>query len=187
MLVNVVKELPEYEHVILTLFSENDFGEELQCDRLICMNLKLRDLILFPLVARKMRNILRSESPDLVHTHLYWPTVLARMATPRNIPLITTIHAFVKQLVDFKKWYLKSLYRFSYNIRPSTIVAVAKGALTEYFDFLRLKKTKVRYCTPLLIYESFHPAKVFLLLKLSVLLPLVRCGIKRIMNISLMP
>jgi glycosyltransferase involved in cell wall biosynthesis len=142
MLVNMVKEVEEYDHVILTLFRQNDFGDEVQNARIVCMDLQLRDLLLFPLVARKLKKIILRESPVLVHTHLYWPTILARMATPLNIPLVTTIHAFVSQLVDFKKWYLKKLYRYSYQLRPSTMIAVASGALQEYYNFLDLKPGK---------------------------------------------
>ncbi|RYZ26251.1 MAG: glycosyltransferase, partial [Chitinophagaceae bacterium] len=159
MLVNVVKELEEYDHVILTLFPENDFGEELQNARLESMDLKLRDLLAFPLVARKLKKIIQSEAPALVHTHLYWPTVLARMATPKNIPLLTTIHAFASQLVDFKKWHLKKLYRYSYTRRTSTMIAVAKGALKEYYDFLRLKAGRNHVLYTFVDTRKFLPAE----------------------------
>ncbi len=139
MLVNMVKEVEEYEHVIVTLFPENHFGNEIQNARIVCMNLKLKNLLFFPIVAQSLKKIILSEKPALIHTHLYWPTVLARMCTPRHIPLVTTIHAFAGQLVDFKRWYLKMLYRFSYGIRPSTMVAVANGALKEYYSYLKLK------------------------------------------------
>lgn len=162
MLVNMVKEVKEYEHVIVTLFSKNDFGSELQNARLVCMNLKLRQLLFFPLLARDLKKIILRENPALVHTHLYWPTILARMATPARIPLITTIHAFASQLVDYKKWYLRKLYRFSYRLRPSTMIAVAQGALDEYYSYLNLKPGKNHVVYTFVDTEKFIPAKMHL-------------------------
>jgi glycosyltransferase involved in cell wall biosynthesis len=78
-----------------------------------------------------------------VHSHLFWPTLLARMATPKNIPLITTIHAFIASSVEYKKWYIRFLDRVTYKLHKNIIITVAKGALTEYFSFLKLKPYKV--------------------------------------------
>lgn len=145
MLVAVVKELPEYENIIITLFSSNHFKNELECDELYDLDLKLRDLLFFPRVVMRLRRIFNKIKPDLIHTHLYWPTVLTRMAAPKSIPVVTTIHSFVSQMADYKKWYLKLFDRLTYKLRPTVIIAVSKGALDEYFSFLKLKRHR-SYC-----------------------------------------
>ncbi len=140
MMVRVIKELPEYEHVVVTLFPLNHFGNELKCDKLICFNLSY--LIQLPLAVFKFRKLAKKERPDIVHTHLFWPTVIARLGLPRRIPLITTIHAFVATAVEYSYWHIRFLDKLTYRLRKSIIIVVARGALEEYFSFLKLKPWK---------------------------------------------
>lgn len=140
MMVRVIKELPEYENVVVTLFPLNRFGPELECDKFICFNLK--SLFHLPLAIFKLRKVIRKEKPQLVHTHLFWPTFIARIAVPRKIPLITTIHAFIASSVEYKNFHVRFLDKISYRFRKTSIIAVAKNALTEYFTILKLKPYK---------------------------------------------
>jgi glycosyltransferase involved in cell wall biosynthesis len=140
MIVRVIKELPEYEHVVVTLFPGNNFGEELQCKKWICLN--INSLVALPVAFFKFRKIIKAEKPDLIHTHLFWPTLVARVSIPKKIPLITTIHAFIATSGEYKHWYIRFLDKLSYKFRKSTIIVVAKGALEEYFSFLNLKPYK---------------------------------------------
>jgi len=140
MMVRVIRELPEYEHVVVTLFPGNNFGDELQCKKWICLNIK--SLIALPLAFFKFRKLVKTEKPDLVHTHLFWPTLVARLSLPKKIPLITTIHAFIATSVEYRHWYIRFLDRLTYQFRKSIIIVVAKGALEEYFSFLKLKPYK---------------------------------------------
>ena len=75
----------------------------------------------------------------MVHSHLYWPTFIARLATPRNIPLLTTIHTSIGYTRDYKKWYIRALDRWSYKYKKSTIIAVAQTVKEQYFSILKLK------------------------------------------------
>lgn len=137
MLVRVIKELPEYEHVVVTLFPGNHFGNELQCKKWICLDIK--SLFVLPLAFFKFRKLVKEENPVLVHTHLFWPTLIARFSLPGRIPLVTTIHAFIATSGEYKYWYIRFLDKLSYAFRKSIIIVVAKGALEEYFSFLHLK------------------------------------------------
>ena len=140
MMVRVIKELPEYEHVVVTLFAGNNFGDELQCNKWVCLNTK--SLFALPLAFFKFKKLIKQEKPHLVHTHLFWPTLIARFSVPKKIPLITTIHAFIATSVEYKHWYIRFLDKLSYTFRKSIIIVVAKGALDEYFSFLKLKPYK---------------------------------------------
>ena len=140
MLVRVIKELPEYEHIVVTLFAGNNFGDELQCSKLIYLD--LASLFSLPVGIFKFRSIVKNEKPDLVHTHLFWPTFVARLSVPKMIPLITTIHAFIVTSVEYRHWYIRFLDKLSYRFRKSIIIAVAMGALKEYFSFLKIKPYK---------------------------------------------
>lgn len=136
MLVRTIKELPEYRHIVVTLLPDDHFGEELVCERKICLHMK--GLWHLPFMMRKFRGIVNECNPAIVHTHLFWPTFIARFSVPSGIPLVTTIHAFIKTSVEYRHWYIRLLDRFSYKQRKSYILVVAKGALEEYFDFLGL-------------------------------------------------
>lgn len=140
MMVRVIKELPEYEHVVVTLFPGNNFGEELQCKKWVCLH--TNSLFALPLAFFKFRKLVKKEKPGLVHTHLFWPTFIARFAVPKKIPLITTIHAFIASSGEYKHWYIRFLDKLSYRFRKSIMIVVAKGALDEYFSFLNLKPYK---------------------------------------------
>jgi glycosyltransferase involved in cell wall biosynthesis len=140
MLVRVIKELPEYDHVVVTLFPLNHWGNELECSRLICFNLK--SLFSLPLAIFKLHSVVKREKPAIVHTHLFWPTIIARLSVPKKIPLITTIHAFIKTSIEYKNWHVRFLDKLTYHFRKSSIIGVAKGVTSEYFSLLNLKPYK---------------------------------------------
>ena len=156
MLVRVIKELPEYEHVVVTLFAGNNFGDELQCKKLICLH--INSLFALPLAFFKFKKLVKQEKPALVHTHLFWPTLVARLSVPKKIPLLTTIHAFIATSVEYKHWYIRFLDRLGYSFRKSIIIVVAKGALEEYFSFLNLKPYKAYALYTFVDVERFNIA-----------------------------
>ncbi len=158
MMVRVIKELPEYEHVVVSIFPLNHFGAELECSKQLCFNFK--SLFQLPLGIFKFRKLVKSERPDIVHTHLFWPTIIARMSVPRRIPLITTIHAFVATSVEYTNWHIRFLDKLTYRFRKSFIIVVAKGALQEYFTFLKLKPWKAYHLYTFVDINRFNTAKV---------------------------
>ena len=134
MLVTVLKQLPDYRNIVVTLRPENDFGDDLQCDAHICLN--MHSPLQTPAAAWKLRNIIRKYEVDMVHSHLFWSTVVARLGVPAHIPLISTVHAFVASSIEYRPWHMRLIEKWTYRLRRSTIVAVAKGALDEYFSFI---------------------------------------------------
>ncbi len=140
MLVQVLKELKDYTNIVVTLHNENHFEGELDCDKYICLQQPaFRSL---PFTALKFRALVKKYKPDLVHSHLVLPNFIARLATPSNIPLVTTIHTCVSQAPDYKKKYLRFLDRFTYQFKKSTIIAVSDTVMNDYFTFLKLKPAK---------------------------------------------
>ena len=137
MLVRTLKELPEYNNIVVTLYPHNEFKKELEGFTCICLNQGM--LLSFPFTALRLKRIIEDHKVDLVHTHLFWPTLIARMGTPKHIPLVSTIHAFIATSVEYRKWYIRLLDKLSYKLRNTTIIGVAKGATAEYFSFLGLK------------------------------------------------
>lgn len=142
MLVGVLRELKEYNNIVVTLSPVHHFEGELECDKYICLNEP--SLWSLPVAVAKIRKIIKQYKPDLVHSHLPQSNFAARLATPAAIPLVTTIHTAISAAVDYKKKYIRWLDRFTYNRRPSTIVAVSKQALNDYFSVLHLDINKAK-------------------------------------------
>ena len=140
MMVKVIKELKDYNNIVVTLFPTNHFGDELECDKYYCLNIK--SILLFPKACLQLKKIIKENNVDIVHSHLFWPTIIARLSTPKNIPLVTTIHAFIATSVEYKNLHIRILDKLTYRLRKNIIIAVADGAKEEYFNFLQLKPFK---------------------------------------------
>lgn len=134
MLVAVLKQLKEYRNIVVTLQEDNHFTEAIPADEHICLRQKSTVHTLQSVI--RLKKIIRENKVQLVHSHLYWPTFIARLATPRRIPLITTIHTSIAYTKDYQKWYIRALDRWSYKYRKSTIIAVAETAMQQYFAML---------------------------------------------------
>jgi glycosyltransferase involved in cell wall biosynthesis len=140
MLVRVLKELPQYRNIVVTLHNKNNFGAELQCDELICMNKP--SLLSLLSSAAQLKKLIRKYEVDMVHSHLPQCNFAARLAVPKDIPLITTIHTSVATATGYKKWYIRALDRFTYRFKKSYIIGVSEVALQDYFSMLHLKPCK---------------------------------------------
>lgn len=158
MMVKVIRELKEYNNIVVTIIPKNHFGAELECDKLYCLNLK--SILLFPKGAIQLRRIINKHKVDLVHSHLFWPTIIARMGTPKKIPLLTTIHAFIATSVEYKIWYIRFLDKLTYRIRKNVIIAVAQGAKQQYFDFLHLKPYKAYSLYTFVDLREFNDSRI---------------------------
>lgn len=132
MLVKVLKELKEYNNIVVTLNPQNHFGEEFTCDEYHCLN--MGSFANLPLAVIKLKGFIKKHKIDLVHSHLFSATLVARMAIPSRIPLITTIHTNVSTR-EYKKWYLRMLEKISYKMHKSTMIGVSTGVLDQYFNF----------------------------------------------------
>ena len=139
MLVKVLKELKEYHNIVVTLNPQNHFGDEFTCDEYHCLN--MGSFAKFPLAVLKLRRFISKHKVDIVHSHLFSATLVARLATPAGIPLITTIHTNVSTR-DYQKWYLQLLEKFSYKKHRSTIVGVSTGVMEQYFKFFNQQPYK---------------------------------------------
>lgn len=161
ILVTTTNELTEFNNIILTLFNDNHFKDEMKNSREICLNLKLWQLIFFfPLIAFKVRRVIQKNDVDLVHSRLFWPTIIARLATPKRLPLITTIHAYAATSVDYKFWYYKLMDQLTYRLRKNIMVSDSAGALNEYFSFLKLKPYKTANLNTLVDVRKFNEETV---------------------------
>lgn len=138
--IGVLQNLKEYNNVVVTLNDLNEFGEELKYDKYYCLNLK--SYYFFPFAIKKLRQIIKDNKVDVVHSQLYWSTVLARFACPARVPLVSSIQSTISDSFEYKKKWISLLDRLSYNNKKSTILGVSNHTLNDYFKFLKVKKQR---------------------------------------------
>ena len=91
-----------------------------------------------PLAVRRLRKIIARERPDLVRAQLYWASVTARLATPRSVPLIFSIHSTMSadgySNSRATLWLEKLTYR-----RRHRLISVSEHALSDFDRHVGLK------------------------------------------------
>lgn len=96
---------------------------------IICLNYyKKKDLLRASL---QLREIVKSRRASLVHSHLYWPTIISRLAATNTVPLIFSVHNPMTQDAFNPNILSKYLEKASYSKRQ-TAVFVSRAAYDDY-------------------------------------------------------
>lgn len=138
MLVSLLKSLNEaYSIILVTLTSKLDFSEdEIICDVRLCLNyFSLKDI---PKAVFKLRTIIKTYKPDLVHCHLFWSTIIGRLSVPKKIPFIFSIHSNLSKDVFETNKFLFILEKITYK-RRHTIVSVSNATFKDYATHIGVK------------------------------------------------
>lgn len=138
LLVNYIHGLEEHQNIIVTLFDTNDFEEELP--GVEYYPLGYRSPLSMPKTVLKLHKLIKKLQPNIIHSHLYWSTIVARLALPKEVKLITTYHSFLfekKNQAEYgKKIHLleRLTYRQTYHsiyiseaIKKSVMNAIGKN------------------------------------------------------------
>lgn len=91
-----------------------------------------------PAIALQLRKIIANEKPDLVRAQLYWSSVAARLATPRSIPLVFSIHSTMSEDGYLKRREALWLEKLTYRPRHR-LISVSKHALNDFQRHVGLK------------------------------------------------
>ena len=91
-----------------------------------------------PLAILKLRSIIAAERPDLVRAQLYWSSIAARLATPKSVPLVFSIHSTMSE-----DGYLRSpaslwLERLTYRPRHH-LLGVSGHVLADFDRYVGIK------------------------------------------------
>jgi glycosyltransferase involved in cell wall biosynthesis len=119
LLVDSLNELhaehPADEHHLVTLFEGGPLLARFRAGPARYHNLGFRRLNLLPAVAR-LRQLIRRHDIDIVHAHLYEPSMIARLALPRGVKLVSTYHTTFHDphSIDFS-WKRLLFDRLSYR------------------------------------------------------------------------
>jgi glycosyltransferase involved in cell wall biosynthesis len=94
---------------------------------------------------RKLKQIICKHQPDLLHAHLFEPTLIARLSAPKKLKFFFTIHNILsKDAFEVNRLSLIA-EKLTYKKRQH-IIAVSKEALNDYDEWVGIKgKADVLY------------------------------------------
>jgi glycosyltransferase involved in cell wall biosynthesis len=141
MLVSPLAEIHQhYEIILVTLRPENVFNEnELICDKRYCLDMVNRFELLT--AVRKLKKIITENNVTIVHSFLYWSSIVSRIACGKKVPhtfsLATMMNSGVYRL---KKWsgYTLLLDRFTYQ-KNHFVISPTKEVLQDFDNSVGLK------------------------------------------------
>jgi glycosyltransferase involved in cell wall biosynthesis len=137
LVVNVINNLPDYEHHLIILHGPEDLRHEIKAEHFFLNLNKSSHMQMFRL-ARQVKRYIRENNIDIVHSHLYYSNILARISTPRSVSLFNTLHV-ISSLDNYTKNKL-SLYidRLTYK-QHHHIIAVSHEVLNDFKKWVGVK------------------------------------------------
>ncbi len=135
MLVSPLAEIHRtYNIIVVTLRPENIFTkDELVCEKLYCLHMNSRTGIFK--AANKLKKIIAENKVTLVHSFLYWSSIVARLACGKKTSYVFSLATIMSAGVYKLKWYsgyTLLLDRLTY--RKSHFVISPSGAVLHDFS-----------------------------------------------------
>lgn len=140
LLIGMLPELNKiFSITLVTLSEKNDFkNEEIICDKRYILGFSSK-LSVFGCIL-KLKKIINLNQPSIIHAHLFYSSLIARIACPSSIPLIYSLHNEMSKSVFNNSRVLTFIEKNT--IRPNhTLIAVSKGVLIDYENTIRKKIT----------------------------------------------
>jgi glycosyltransferase involved in cell wall biosynthesis len=152
LLVGILAELNErFRVVLVTLSAECDFSEEqILSSKKYCLGFKNK-YSLFSSV-RLLKKIIKKEKPSFIHSHLFYSSVIARVACGNEIPLFYSLHSQMSKNVfnNSKIFTILEKKTIKENHYP---IAVSKEVLTDYEN--SIQKVQKSFVLPNYILNNF--------------------------------
>src|SRR6187455_1005569 len=103
LLLNITRNLEEYDHTVIAvehIVRKLDFPPSVNVIEFHCSG-----WVNLPRAVNKLKSLIRQVGPVLVHSHLYFSSVVAKIAVPQKIPLVISLHNEMSRDLYFNKWY----------------------------------------------------------------------------------
>jgi glycosyltransferase involved in cell wall biosynthesis len=88
LLMSYIPSLPQYEHFILTITGPNVYSR----DAYVYIQLNKNVHFQFLAIVRSVRQLIKENNIDIVHSHSFWTNIISRLSTPKNIKLFNHYH-----------------------------------------------------------------------------------------------
>ena len=136
LLRNTIHSLPDFHHIVVYLDEPSDLKADIGKEtKFYCLGHKgwkkfFRSIF-------RLGSIIRRERPILVHSHLFYSSLIARFAAGQT-PLITSIHSIFS--IDAFQKNRFSIFAERLSLKKShTLVAVSEYVLTDYLRWVKHK------------------------------------------------
>jgi L-malate glycosyltransferase len=130
-----------YSIVLVTLNNKCEYNDSLIfCDYRYSLGITTNKLTFVRAVFR-LRKLIQKHSPVLAHSHLFYSSLLCRLACSRKIPLIFSVHSQLSQYVFDKSKLLAIVEKLTVN-KSQTIIAVSNTVLQDYERSIDFKGDK---------------------------------------------
>lgn len=141
LVVAAINNLPELEHHLVYLASPDDLLKEINKECKV-FKLKWRSKFSFISDIFLIRKYIKENQINIVHSHLFISTLIARLACPQSIPLFFTIHNRPSKSYFKNRPLFRLFERLTYKKRHKAI-AVSKTVLDDYNECIGIKGTSV--------------------------------------------
>lgn len=140
-----------YSVILVTLTHECDFSDkEILCEERYILGFNHKFSV-FKCVWR-LKKIIRQHRPLLIHSHLFYSSLIARIACPHSIPLIYSLHNEMSKNVFNNSKVLTRLEKLTIK-KNHAVIAVSKEVLKDYEN--TIKKNSFSFILPNYISDAF--------------------------------
>ncbi len=149
-----------YNVILVTLIDKEVFDKNaiIACKEKYCLDFTNNFSI--PKCIYKLTRIIKKHNPVLVHAHLFYSNIIARIACPASIPCLFTVHSLQSYDI-FSKSRLWTFLEKS-TVRPYHSIMVVSEHLLEDYE-LHIKKMQHSFvlpnCVEDIFFETIFPAK----------------------------
>ncbi|MBL0153082.1 MAG: glycosyltransferase [Chitinophagaceae bacterium] len=137
VMVGCVNGLPELKHHVIYL-GGSDAMKKFLPDSCKVTSLNLRSKFDLMRCVMAVRKYIRKNNIDVVHSHLFMGSLVARLATPKKVKLYTTIHSLASRNYfansRIARWIEKRVYRPHHNI-----IAICHEVFDDYNKCIGVK------------------------------------------------
>lgn len=144
LLVDTINSLPNFEHHVIILHHPDQLKGEL-IKKIHFLNLEWQNNWEVYKQVKRVKGYIRKNKIDLVHSHLFFSNVLARLSVPANIPLFNSLHS-ISSLDNYaNKKLILYIDKWTYRKRHH-IIAVSNEVMRDYDKWIGIKgKSTVLY------------------------------------------
>lgn len=131
LLVGILKEVSrQYEIILVTLTDLCEFNEE---EIIVAKRYSLgfKGKSNFLSCVTRLRKIINETAPALTHAHLLNSSIILRMACPRTIPVVYSLHSILSSGAFNGSWIYRNLEKKVFK-KEQYIIAVSENVLKDY-------------------------------------------------------
>lgn len=137
LLVNTINSLIDYYHTIVILSNNNDFKDVLFLKNKNSVNFISKGKTFKAIF--DLRKILKENRIEIIHSHLFWSTLIARIACiGLNIKFIFSLHTVMSKDSFNNSKLMKWIEKFTYT-KNQIVIAVSNTVLNDYDKIIGLK------------------------------------------------